>query len=126
MRKKHHYLGKNMNPFSQLLHRLLRKPIIAHLPVRGLRHYRAGELSDIMQRGDPLTLQCEPDNPHDKNAVIVLWRQNNIGYIPASKAEMVQRLITRYGGKIHGEITHIEPLEDDSQWIKLAIYPHRQ
>ena len=115
-----------MNIFSHLLHRLLRKPIIAHLPVRGLRHYRAAELADIMQRGDPLTLQSEPDNPHDKNAVMVLWHQNKIGYIPASKAEMVQRLIKRHGGKIHGEITHIEPEEDDSQWIRLAIYPHCQ
>lgn len=115
-----------MNPIRHFFHRILRRPIIAHLPVRGLKHYRAPELSDIMQRGDPLTLQHEPDNPHDKNAVIVLWRQNKIGYIPASKAEMVQRLLARHGGKIHGEITRIEPREDDSQWIKLAIYPHRQ
>ena len=114
-----------MNPIAYFIHRLLRKPIIAHLPVRGLKHYRADELSDIMNLGDPLTLQREPDNPYDKNAIIVFWHQNKIGYIPAHKAEQVQRLINRYG-TIHGEITHIEPEENDSQWIELAIYPHRQ
>ncbi|MDO5091013.1 MAG: HIRAN domain-containing protein [Cardiobacteriaceae bacterium] len=115
-----------MNAIRRLLQRLMRKPVIAQLPIRGLKHYRAGDLADIMQRGDPLTLQREPDNPHDKNAVMVLWHQNKIGYIPASKAEQVQQLISRYGGKIHGKITHIEPESDDSQWISLAIYPERQ
>ncbi|MDO4777772.1 MAG: HIRAN domain-containing protein [Cardiobacteriaceae bacterium] len=115
-----------MNAIRRLIQRLLRKPVIAHLPIRGLKHYRAADLSDIMQRGDPLTLQREPDNPHDRNAVMVLWHQNKIGYIPASKAELVQHLISRYGGRIHGEITEIEPESDDSQWISLAIYPDRQ
>lgn len=115
-----------MNIIRHYLHRLLRKPVIAHLPIRGLKHYRAGELADIMHRGDRLTLQREPDNPHDKNAVMVLWHQNKIGYIPADKAEMVQSLINRSGGKIHGEITHIEPEIDGSQWIRLAIYPERR
>lgn len=39
--------------------------------------------------GDPLTLRHEPDNVFDRNAVMVLWREQVIGYIPKDMAALI-------------------------------------
>jgi hypothetical protein len=39
--------------------------------------------------GDPLTLQHEPDNQWDPNAVKVFWQQQWIGYIPKDMAALI-------------------------------------
>lgn len=39
--------------------------------------------------GDPLTLQHEPTNPWDSNAVKVFWNQQWIGYIPKDMAALI-------------------------------------
>ena len=39
--------------------------------------------------GDPLTLQHEPTNPWDPNAVKVFWKEQWIGYIPKDMAALI-------------------------------------
>ena len=36
--------------------------------------------------GDPVELRREPGNEHDPNAILVLWRDKDIGYIPRETA----------------------------------------
>ena len=48
---------------------------------------------DDMEEGHPLTLEREPHNAYDPNAIKILWKGTHIGYIPRNTAETVAKLI---------------------------------
>jgi len=47
--------------------------------VAGLPHHKPNGLPAV---GDEVNLEPEPTNPHDPNAIKVLWKTQFIGYIP--------------------------------------------
>lgn len=56
--------------------------LIQSAAVAGFRHHRAPALFDQLRPGDALTLKREPDNPHDRHAIQVLWQGQLLGYVP--------------------------------------------
>lgn len=110
------------NRIKSLFKRQSAQPIFAHVPIAGLRYYRAEDLSTLMQRGDELTLRFEPDNPHDANAIMILWHQNKIGYVPSDYSKELHALLTQYRS-ICGKIVAIDPESEENRWVKLNIYP---
>lgn len=96
--------------------------IVRHLPIAGLQYYRAAELSELMHQGDELNLEHEAENPHDPNAVMVLWHQNKIGYIPSDYAGELSALIAEHP-HICAKIVEITPEKGESRWVKLSVYP---
>ncbi|MFN3752411.1 MAG: HIRAN domain-containing protein, partial [Thiobacillus sp.] len=57
--------------------------------------------------GQPLTLVREPDNPHDRRAVRIDWRNEKLGYVPREhNAEIAARLDA--GEDLHARITDID------------------
>jgi hypothetical protein len=50
------------------------------LEIAGLRHVFSGDLNAI-RVGDPVTLQIDPENPVDQDAVVVLHRGQRLGYV---------------------------------------------
>ena len=53
--------------------------------------------------GDSVTLRPEPDNPHDANAVMVLWKGEHVGYVPRWLAAIVASKMQ--GEDIEGTVT---------------------
>ncbi len=51
-------------------------------PLAGFRHGAAAEVWQDLRAGDSLSLVRDPDNPHDANAVRVLWKGRVLGYVP--------------------------------------------
>ncbi len=110
-----------------LVRRLFRKktrPLVAHVPIAGMRYYRAAELSELMHKGDELTLEHEADNPHDPNAVMILWHRNKIGYVPGTHAKQISGMIDEHC-QVCGKIVAIDPQGGESRWVKLTIYLKR-
>ncbi|MDO4776234.1 MAG: HIRAN domain-containing protein [Cardiobacteriaceae bacterium] len=66
--------------------------IARKIPIAGLQYYRANELADCMRRGDTLDLVPESGNPYDPHAIMVLWHQNKIGYVPGEQARALHDL----------------------------------
>ncbi len=58
--------------------------LIQSAAVAGFRYHHAPALFRQLQPGDALDLKREPDNPHDRHAVQVLWRGQLLGYVPRS------------------------------------------
>ena len=56
--------------------------LVQSSPLAGFRYHAAGELWPRLRVGDALELRREADNPHDANAVAVLWRGRKLGYVP--------------------------------------------
>ena len=68
----------------------------------------AGEIYHALQEGDTVTLQTEPDNPVDPNAIMVIARGHKVGYVPRTRTADVKPFVDdpRYkfsyqkGGKV--------------------------
>lgn len=60
-------------------------------PVRGIPYENRISIASQVRVGDSLTLELELDNPYDPNAVRVLFRNQQIGYIQRDKAKIISR-----------------------------------
>jgi len=56
--------------------------LVQNSPLAGFRYHAAAELWRELRVGDRLELEREPANPHDANAVSVVWRGRKLGYVP--------------------------------------------
>jgi hypothetical protein len=62
------------------------------------------ELLAYVEPGDPVTLERQPSNPHDPNAIAVNWGGYDIGYLPRDDAEMLAPALDEgreYSARIH-------------------------
>lgn len=73
-------------------------------PLAGGQFHELSAVWPQLREGDALTLEREPDNPHDQRAIRVLWRGHMLGYLPrasnfeaASEMDAGQRLSARIG-----------------------------
>lgn len=71
------------------------RPLLQTTLVAGLAHHEAREVWDQLRPGEPLSLEREPANPEDGNAVRVLWRGHLLGYLPRADNADVARLMDR-------------------------------
>ncbi len=88
--------------------------------IEGMQHYRGSDLAEMIKIGDELSLKNQPENKFDKNAIIVLWRQNKIGYLPKEIAQQIQDKIINQGNLI-AKIIEINPANLERKWIKIKI-----
>ena len=97
-----------------------KKQWIAEVSIAGLQHYRGDDLAELIKEGDPLKLLRQPDNTHDENAIIVMWHNNKIGYIPRALAKDIGRQIDS-GVTITANIAELKPVKFGRKWIKIRI-----
>jgi len=56
------------------------------------RPAQAHEVVSTLAPGDPITLEREPENPHDAYAIRALASDVHIGYLPSSLAAYIEEL----------------------------------
>lgn len=98
---------------------------IAEVAIAGLQHYRGNDLAELIKIGDTLSLQPEPQNAYDENAIMVLWHHNKIGYIPAALARDIRRQI-QSGIEVGATIIEIQPVRFGRKWIKIRLSTSNQ
>lgn len=96
------------------------KQWIAEVAIAGLQHYRGNDLAEMVNVGDTLNLQPEPDNAYDENAIMVMWHHNKMGYIPAVLARDIRRQMQN-GVEIVATIVEIKPVRFGRKWIKIRL-----
>lgn len=64
---------------------------VKHKNQDGVPRYEV--LQDVCD-GDAVTLMPDNNNPHDRSAVRVFWRGQDIGMVPAAQSERVKNLCT--------------------------------
>lgn len=58
----------------------------------GFAYYDGLDVIDELKMGQPVTMVREINNPYDKNAVAIFYKDKKIGYIPESHNEMISTL----------------------------------
>jgi MoxR-like ATPase len=95
--------------------------LINRFAVAGFRWSDGPRLVARIRPGDPLELRPEPDNPHDRFAVVISWMRWKIGYVPRSDNRHMSRLLRR-GIRLHAEVVQVDPAAPDWQKVRAAVY----
>jgi hypothetical protein len=94
------------------------KLLVQSSPLAGFQYHAGAALWEQLQVGDRLTLEREPDNPHDARAVRVSWQGRQLGYLPRAENESVAAAMDRgerVEARIAARISHKNP------WRRLRI-----
>ncbi|MEW6677121.1 MAG: HIRAN domain-containing protein [Pseudomonadota bacterium] len=94
--------------------------VLQQSPVAGFQHHAGPALFPLMQVGDVLTLEREPDNPYDPRAVRVLWRGSQIGYAPRADNADLARFMDK-GTPVEGRILHLQSSRDPWKRVLMEI-----
>lgn len=95
--------------------------IVQQSPLAGFQYYEGRDLWTMMRVGDPLQLTREAQNPHDANAVRVLWRNEMLGYIPRRENSDVARQMDR-GAPVKARIVQLKEARNPWQRIEFEVY----
>lgn len=89
--------------------------------IAGFQYYNGSELEKYLKKNDELTLQRQPENPHDYFAVEVFRKNQKLGYLPRTDNKIVARMMDQ-SVKVKARIGHINPEEGAYRRIKLRVY----
>lgn len=95
--------------------------IVQQSPLAGFQYYEGRDLWAMMRVGDTLQLAREPQNPHDANAVRVLWRNEMLGYIPRRENSDVARQMD-HGAPVKARIVQLKEARNPWQRIEFEVY----
>lgn len=95
--------------------------IVQQSPLAGFQYYEGRDLWAMMRPGDALQLQREPQNPHDANAVRVLWRNEMLGYLPRRENSDVARQMD-HGAPVKARIVKLKEARNPWQRIEFEVY----
>ncbi len=92
--------------------------LIQSSPLAGSQFHSLPDVVDRIRVGDALTLRRQPDNPHDPNAIQVLWQGHMLGYVPRRENKGVARALDR-GDPLTARVVALRP--DESPWRRLRF-----
>jgi hypothetical protein len=96
--------------------------LLLRFKVAGFQFYKGEKLMDTMQAGQALTIHREPENPHDRHAIAIYYRNEKIGFVPRSKNEVLSRLIDLDSSRISAEIIEVRSADNPWDAVAAAIY----
>jgi HIRAN domain len=92
--------------------------LIQSSPLAGSQFHALPDVVGQIRVGDLLTLQREPTNPHDANAIRVLWQGHMLGYVPRRENKAIARAMDR-GQSLLARVVALRP--DESPWRRLRF-----
>lgn len=95
--------------------------IVQQSPLAGFQYYEGKDLWAMMRVGDNLQLSREAQNPHDANAVRVLWRNEMLGYIPRRENSDVARQMD-HGAAVKARIVRLKEARNPWQRVEFEVY----
>ena len=98
-----------------------REILLQTSPVAGFQFYDGDMLWDTLRPNDPLQLVPDPDNPHDNQAVKVMWGDNQLGYVPRQDNTAISQMLAR-GLSITARIGEMQQSADPWARMTMAIY----
>ena len=92
--------------------------LIQSSPLAGSQFHALPDVVSQIRIGDTLTLQRDPTNPHDSNAIQVLWQGHVLGFVPRRENKAVARAMDR-GQPLVARVVALRP--EESPWRRLRF-----
>lgn len=98
-----------------------RHVLIQRSSLAGFQYHHGKALWEQLQQGDALALHREPDNPYDRRAARVDWRDWKLGYVPRVENTAVAQMLNR-GERLDAYVTSLSDGPRAWDRIELAIW----
>lgn len=98
-----------------------REILLQTSPVAGFEFYDGDQLWDSLRPNDTLQLVPEPENPHDNQAVKVMWNDNQLGYVPRRDNTAISQMLDRRQQLI-ARIGELQESSDPWARVTMEIY----
>jgi HIRAN domain len=95
--------------------------LVQNSPLAGFRYHAAAEVWGELRVGDRLELAREPGNPHDTNAVRVLWRGHVLGYVPRRENAALAWGLDR-GTPLRARISALAEHPNPARRVRFEVY----
>ena len=95
--------------------------LVQNSPLAGFRYHAAAEVWPALRVGDALELAREPENPHDANAVRVLWRGRVLGYVPRRENAALAWSLER-GMQLRARISALAEHPNPARRVRFEVY----
>ena len=95
--------------------------LVQNSPLAGFRYHEAAGVWGELRVGDPLELAREPANPHDANAVVVLWRGRKLGYVPRRENAALAWGLDR-GTPLRARISALAEHPNPARRVRFEVY----
>ena len=95
--------------------------LVQNSPLAGLRYYAASEVRQELRIGDSLELARESANPHDANAIAVMWRGRKLGYVPRRDNATLAWGLDR-GERLRARISRLAPHPNPARRIEIEVF----
>jgi hypothetical protein len=95
--------------------------LVQDSPLAGFRYHAAAEVWHELRVGDRLELAREPGNPHDANAVRVLWRGRVLGYVPRRENVALAWGLER-GAPLRARISALAEHPNPARRLRFEVY----
>ena len=84
--------------------------------VAGFQHHEGALVLSQLKTGDELTLEAQPDNPYDSQAIAIKGRGEMLGYVPADQNGLLSVLFH------YGRVMQVAPENEPWKQLRVAIF----
>ena len=95
--------------------------LVQSSPLAGFRYHAGAQVWGELKVGDALELAREPANPHDPNAVRVLWRGRLLGYVPRRENAALAWGLDR-GTPLRARISALAEHPNPARRVRFEVY----
>jgi HIRAN domain-containing protein len=95
--------------------------LVQNSPLAGFRYHAAASVWRELRVGDALELARESDNPHDANAIAVLWRGHKLGYVPRQDNAALAWGLDR-GTPLRARISALAEHPNPARRVRFEVY----
>ena len=92
--------------------------LIQQSPLAGSQYYAVGEFWGELRAGDRLELIREPDNRHDRHAIRVEWRGQQLGYVPRASNRSIAAALDA-GDSLSARVSSVS--DNKNPWQRVAF-----
>lgn len=96
-----------------------------YLAVAGVKFHQLSNIKDKVKPGDIVTLEREPNNPYDPNAIKISIYDTIVGYIPKRWTEIVGSVMEDHKEKLEVVVRDYNP-DSEKTWLSLVIQFNRK
>ena len=114
----HAATSPEQNPQAPTAQRGQATLLIQSSPLAGSQFHALPDVVSQIKIGDALTLKRDPTNPHDSNAIQVLWQGHMLGFVPRRENKAVARAMDR-GDPLVARVVALRP--EESPWRRLRF-----
>ena len=93
-----------------------------HFDIAGFTYYEGVDVFDELKIGTTVKLVAEPENPYDRNAVAIYYKDKKLGFVPRNENKMISKLL-QFGYKkiFTAKINRISPDEHPENQVGVVV-----